>query len=65
MPKQFIVKHKDLEKKEDIYTTTTIRIPRELLDRFEEIANKSGRSRNELITMAMEYAMDNLEFVDK
>ncbi|MBP3337147.1 MAG: ribbon-helix-helix protein, CopG family [Clostridia bacterium] len=42
--------------------TLTIRIEAELNNYIEEIARKSGRSRNELINKALRYAFDNIEF---
>ncbi len=44
--------------------TFTVRIETELNDYIEEIAKKSGRSRNELINKALKFAFDNLEFND-
>lgn len=42
--------------------TLTVRIETELNNYIEEVARKSGRSRNELINKALKYAFDNLEF---
>ncbi|MBO5135890.1 MAG: ribbon-helix-helix protein, CopG family [Clostridia bacterium] len=42
--------------------TMTIRLETELNNRIEEIARKSGRSRNELINKALKFAFDNVEF---
>ena len=42
--------------------TLTIRIETELNNYIEEIAIKSGRSRNELINKALKFAFDYLEF---
>ena len=42
--------------------TLTIRLETELNNYIEEIAQKSGRSRNELINKALKFAFDNLEF---
>ncbi len=41
--------------------TLTIRIDSELNAYIEDIARKSGRSRNELINKALKFAFDNLE----
>ena len=41
--------------------TLTIRIETELNNHIEEIALKSGRSRNELINIMLEYALKNCE----
>lgn len=43
--------------------TFTVRLETELNNYIEEIARKSGRSRNELINKALKFAFDNLEFV--
>ena len=37
------------------------RIAGELLKRLDEIAGKTGRTRNEIIQLSLEYAVDNLE----
>lgn len=42
--------------------TLTIRLETELNNYIEKIAQKSGRSRNELINKALKFAFDNLEF---
>jgi metal-responsive CopG/Arc/MetJ family transcriptional regulator len=59
MSNKFIISHK----KGDIYTNVTIRILKELLEEFDRLAVQSNRSRNELICMALQYAMDHLEFI--
>ncbi len=41
--------------------TLTVRLDTELNNYIEEIARKSGRSRNELINKALRFAFDNLE----
>jgi predicted HicB family RNase H-like nuclease len=44
--------------------TFTIRIDRELQEKYDSLALSSNRSRNELINMALKYALQNLQFVD-
>ena len=44
--------------------TLTIRIDSELNSYIEDVARKSGRSRNELINKALKFAFDNLELND-
>lgn len=46
-------------KGEDGYKTFSIRIKDETVARLEEIAAISGRSRNELVGMFLEYALDH------
>lgn len=51
--------------KEDKTVTVTIRIDRELQEEYSDLAAKTNRSRNELISMALRYALDNMELQDK
>ncbi len=57
---KFIVTPKD-EKS----VTMTIRLNPELNTKLENLSRQSNRSRNELINKALEFAFNNLEFVDK
>ncbi len=41
--------------------TITVRIGSDINARLEEVAAKTGRSRNELINMALRFAVDNME----
>lgn len=50
--------------KEDKTITMTIRIDRTLQEKYSELADKTNRSRNELIGMALQYALDNMELKD-
>lgn len=54
-----------IEPKEDKAITMTIRIDRVLQERYNELSVKTNRSRNELIGMALKYALDNMEIKDK
>ena len=47
--------------KEDKTVTMTIRIDRTLQQEYNELSAKTNRSRNELISMALRYALDNME----
>lgn len=47
--------------KEDKTVTMTIRIDRALQEEYNELSLKTNRSRNELISMALRYALDNME----
>lgn len=51
--------------KEDKSVTMTIRIDRELQEEYNELSAKTNRSRNELIGMALRYALDNMELLEK
>ena len=41
--------------------TFTIRIDKSLADYFEALARETNRSRNEVITIALEYAKDKIQ----
>ena len=51
--------------KEDKTVTMTIRIDRELQEEYNKLSVKTNRSRNELISMALQYALDHMELKDK
>ena len=51
--------------KEDKTITMTIRIDKNLQEKYNELAAKTNHSRNELIGMALQYALDNMEIVEK
>lgn len=50
--------------KEDKAVTMTIRIDRVLQEQYSELAARTNRSRNELIGMALQYALDNMVIQD-
>ncbi|NDO46229.1 ribbon-helix-helix protein, CopG family [Clostridium sp. MD294] len=58
MSKKFIVTHKSIEK----FVIMTLRIEKDLQEEFDKLASKSDRSRNELMCMALKYALEQLEF---
>ena len=57
---KLIVKPKK-PKGEDGYKVFSIRIKEEIVTRLEEICAKTGHSRNELIGIFLEYALENCE----
>jgi len=60
MKEKFVVTQKTTRS-----VTMTIRIDNETNDRLEELALKSNRSRNEIISMSLRYALDNLELIEE
>ncbi|MNO43583.1 Ribbon-helix-helix protein, copG family [compost metagenome] len=50
--------------REDKTVTMSIRIEKILQEQLDELARKSNRSRNEIINMALEYALKNVKFID-
>ena len=47
--------------KEEKAVTMTIRIDRTLQEKYNQLSNETNHSRNELISMALQYALDNME----
>lgn len=43
----------------------TIRIDRTIQERYNELSARTNHSRNELIGMALQYALDNMEIHEK
>ena len=52
-------------KGEDGYKIFSVRIKNETADVLEELAEKSNRSRNELVNFILEYAVSNSEITDQ
>ena len=50
--------------REDKTVTMTIRIDRTLQEKYNQLSAKTNRSRNELIGMALQYALDHMELRD-
>ena len=61
------------EKKMEIVTnkyrgetaTVTARLSVELIERLDEIVEKTGRTRNEIIQRCVEYAVDNIKITEE
>lgn len=51
--------------KEGQAIVVSIRTERELLEKYDELAKKTNRSRNELVNMALQFAIDNLVLSEK
>jgi len=60
MKEKLIIKKKTL-KGEDGYKTFSIRIKDETVNRLDELSKETNRSRNELINILPDYAIDNSE----
>ena len=46
-------------------TIVSMRISRELLKDIDNIANATGRNRNEVLAMSLEFALNHMEIVMK
>ena len=60
MKEKLIIKKKSL-KGEDGYKTFSIRIKEETVINLDKLANETNRSRNELINILLDYAIENSE----
>ena len=60
MEQKLIINKKSL-KGEDGYRVFSIRIKEETVRRLEDISNKTNRSRNELINLLLDFAIDHCE----
>lgn len=63
MSNKFVVKPKSIKEKEEKSVVMTLRIDKVLQEEYDRLSVKSDRSRNELMCMALRYALDNLEFI--
>ena len=60
MKEKQVIKKKGL-KGEDGYKTFSIRIKEETVANLEQLAEQTNRSRNEIINILLDYAIDNCE----
>ncbi|MBQ7760482.1 MAG: ribbon-helix-helix protein, CopG family [Clostridia bacterium] len=60
MKKKLVITKKSI-KGEDGYKTFSIRIKDETVDKLNELAKKTNRTRNELINILLDFAMDECE----
>ncbi|MBQ3203212.1 MAG: ribbon-helix-helix protein, CopG family [Clostridia bacterium] len=60
MKEKLVIRKKGL-KGEDGYKTFSIRIKEETVANLEALAEQTNRSRNEIINILLDYAIDNCE----
>ena len=60
MKEKLIINKKSL-KGEDGYKTFSIRIKEETVAKLEDLSKQTNRSRNELINILLDYAIENSE----
>ena len=51
--------------KDDKYVTMTIRTEKKIQEEYNKLSARTNRSRNELICMALKYALDNMVVDDE
>ncbi len=61
MEKKKLIITPKVKKGDDGYKVFSVRLKNETVSRLEEICQKSGYSRNELIGELLSYALDNCE----
>ncbi|MBQ3426526.1 MAG: CopG family transcriptional regulator [Clostridia bacterium] len=62
MDKKLTISKKSL-KGEDGFKIFSIRLKNNIIEKLDELSQESGRSRNELINILLEFAVDNCEVV--
>lgn len=63
MNEKFVIKPKNNIRKEDKSIIMTLRLNREIQEEFDKLAFKSNYSRNELMCMALKYALNHLKLI--
>lgn len=58
MSKELIINKKSL-KGEDGYKTFSVRIKEETVKKLDDLSKETNRSRNELVNILLDYAIDN------
>lgn len=46
-------------------TVISLRLPKDMLSAIDQVANNTGRTRNEILVLSMEFALENMEINDK
>lgn len=45
-------------------TVVSMRMPKDMIQEFDDIATATGRTRSEVMTLCLEFALKNMEIVD-
>lgn len=64
MSDKLIITKKSSLRGEDGYKTFSIRIKDSTVNKLEELCGKTNRSRNELINILLDWAVENTEVTD-
>ena len=46
-------------------TIVSMRLPKDMLRELDALAKRTGRTRNELMTVGLEFALDHIEIKDR
>ena len=41
----------------------SMRIPKDMVEELDDVASQTGRTRNEIISMCLEFALDNMDVI--
>ena len=64
MAKKLQITKKSNLKGDDGYKIFSIRVKEDIVDKLDEISAQTNRSRNELINLLLEFAVENSEIVE-
>jgi predicted DNA-binding protein len=53
------------KKYKGVSSVISTRVPIEIVHKVDEIADKTGRTRNEIVLMCLEFALENLEIKEE
>lgn len=65
MDKKLKIRKKSHLRGEDGYKIFSIRVREETVQKLDEISQETNRSRNELVNIMLDYAIENCEITDK
>ena len=46
-------------------SVVSVRLPNDMIERLDEIADQTGRTRNEIVQRCLTYSIENIEVIDK
>ena len=64
MAEEIRIKRKAVRRGEDESRVVSVRMRDELIARLDDLSAKTNRSRNELINLALRYALNHMEVKD-
>lgn len=53
------------KKYKGVSSVISTRVPIEIVHKVDEIADKTGRTRNEIVLMCLEFALENLDIKEE
>ena len=65
MKREIRITKKIARKGDDGHKVVSVRMKENTIERLDELSKRTNRSRNELISMALQYALDHMELKDK